>query len=68
MNKHAKQQELSILPNSVRTHELLRDNPEILAHYRERFQAILVDEFQDTNTIQYAWIRLLAGENTPFWQ
>ncbi|KTD41723.1 DNA helicase II [Legionella parisiensis] len=47
----------------LRTHELLRDNPEILAHYRQRFQAILVDEFQDTNTIQYAWIRLLAGEN-----
>lgn len=45
----------------LRTHELLRDNPEILAHYQQRFQAILVDEFQDTNTIQYAWIRLLAG-------
>ncbi|WP_392537497.1 DNA helicase II [Legionella sp. 227] len=48
----------------LRTHELLRDNPEILNHYRQRFQAILVDEFQDTNTIQYAWIRLLAGEHT----
>jgi DNA helicase-2/ATP-dependent DNA helicase PcrA len=48
----------------LRTHELLRDNPELLAHYRQRFQAILVDEFQDTNTIQYAWIKLLAGENT----
>ncbi|MCW8410239.1 DNA helicase II [Legionella sp. PATHC035] len=48
----------------LRTHELLRDNPEILEHYRQRFQAILVDEFQDTNTIQYAWIRLLAGEHT----
>ncbi|QMT59903.1 DNA helicase II [Legionella sp. PC997] len=47
----------------LRTHELLRDNPEILNHYRQRFQAILVDEFQDTNTIQYAWIRLLAGEH-----
>lgn len=46
----------------LRTHELLRDNPEILAHYQQRFQAILVDEFQDTNTIQYAWIRLLAGD------
>lgn len=45
----------------LRTHELLRDNAEILAHYQQRFQAILVDEFQDTNTIQYAWIRLLAG-------
>ncbi len=48
----------------LRTHELLRDNAEILRHYRDRFQAILVDEFQDTNTIQYAWIRLLAGEHT----
>lgn len=46
----------------LRTHELLRDNAEILAHYQQRFQAILVDEFQDTNTIQYAWIRLLAGD------
>lgn len=47
----------------LRTLEVLRDNPELLAHYRERFQAILVDEFQDTNTIQYAWIRLLAGDH-----
>ena len=47
----------------LRTHELLRDNPDILAHYQHRFQAILVDEFQDTNTIQYAWIRLLAGDS-----
>lgn len=46
----------------LKTHELLRDNPELLAHYQQRFQAILVDEFQDTNTIQYAWIRMLAGE------
>lgn len=45
----------------LRTHEMLRDNPDILAHYQQRFQAILVDEFQDTNTIQYAWIRLLAS-------
>ena len=47
----------------LRTHELLRDNPALLAHYQQRFQAILVDEFQDTNTTQYAWIRLLAGEH-----
>ncbi len=46
----------------LRCHELLRDNPPLLAQYQQRFQAILVDEFQDTNTIQYAWIRLLAGE------
>lgn len=46
----------------LRCYELLRDNASILAHYQQRFHAILVDEFQDTNTIQYAWIRLLAGE------
>lgn len=46
----------------LRAHELLRDNPAILSHYQQRFQAILIDEFQDTNTIQYAWIRLLAGK------
>jgi DNA helicase-2/ATP-dependent DNA helicase PcrA len=46
----------------LRCHELLRDNTPLLAHYQQRFHAILVDEFQDTNTIQYAWIRLLAGE------
>lgn len=47
----------------LRAHELLRDRPDVLAHYRERFQHILVDEFQDTNSIQYAWLRLLAGAN-----
>ncbi|NBC46737.1 MAG: DNA helicase II [Gammaproteobacteria bacterium] len=46
----------------LRTHELLRERPDILHHYRERFAHILVDEFQDTNAIQYAWLRLLAGE------
>ena len=45
----------------LRCHELLRDREDVLAHYRERFGHILVDEFQDTNTIQYAWLRLLAG-------
>lgn len=45
----------------LRCHEMLRDNPALLAHYQERFQVILVDEFQDTNTVQYAWIRLLSG-------
>lgn len=49
----------------LRSLELLRDNPEILDHYRNRFKHILVDEFQDTNTLQYAWIRLLAGSNIP---
>jgi DNA helicase-2/ATP-dependent DNA helicase PcrA len=47
----------------LRAHELWRDNPDVLAHYRERFAHILVDEFQDTNTIQYAWLRLLAGND-----
>ncbi len=47
----------------LRTHELLRDNPDLLAHYQARFQTILVDEFQDTNTVQYAWIKLLAGQH-----
>ena len=48
----------------LRAHELLRDDPNLLAHYQKRFSNILVDEFQDTNTIQYAWLRMLAGSNT----
>ena len=51
----------------LRAHELWRDNEELLAHYRRRFTHILVDEFQDTNAIQYAWLRLLAGKTgIPF--
>ncbi|MDH5592112.1 MAG: DNA helicase II [Gammaproteobacteria bacterium] len=46
----------------LRSHELWLKRPDILANYQRRFQQILVDEFQDTNTIQYAWLRLLAGE------
>ena len=46
----------------LRAHELLRDNPALLAHYRQRFGEILVDEFQDTNSIQYAFVRVLAGD------
>ena len=46
----------------LRAHELLRDNPALLAHYRARFGHLLVDEFQDTNAIQYAFVRVLAGE------
>ncbi|MGH8482455.1 MAG: UvrD-helicase domain-containing protein [Nevskiaceae bacterium] len=46
----------------LRAYELCRDVPEIQAHYRRRFRHILVDEFQDTNTLQYAWLRVLAGE------
>lgn len=47
----------------LRCYELLRDNPPLLEHYQHRFQYIHVDEFQDTNTIQYKWLRLLAGKN-----
>lgn len=45
----------------LRAHELLRDQPALLAHYQARFREILVDEFQDTNAIQYAFVRVLAG-------
>ena len=45
----------------LRAHELWLKKPQILAHYQNRFQFILVDEFQDTNSIQYAWLRVLAG-------
>lgn len=48
----------------LRAYEVLDKNPDILAHYQQRFRHILVDEFQDTNTIQYAWLRLLAGEHS----
>lgn len=41
----------------LRTYELLRDKPEVANYYRQRFSHILVDEFQDTNTIQYAWLK-----------
>ena len=46
----------------LRAHELLRDNPALLAHYRQRFGELLIDEFQDTNSIQYAFVRVLAGD------
>ncbi|HEX4895355.1 MAG TPA: UvrD-helicase domain-containing protein [Solimonas sp.] len=45
----------------LRAFELCRDNAEIQAHYRRRFRHILVDEFQDTNKLQYDWLRVLAG-------
>ena len=46
----------------LRAHELWLKHPTILRHYQDRFSALLVDEFQDTNTIQYAWLRVLAGD------
>jgi len=49
----------------LRAHELWLNNPELLAHYQGRFKQVLVDEFQDTNTIQYAWLRVLAGSVIP---
>ncbi|WP_345861019.1 DNA helicase II [Shewanella algae] len=47
----------------LRAHELFLNKEHILAHYQDRFRNILVDEFQDTNAIQYAWIRVLAGKS-----
>ena len=46
----------------LRSHELWLTNDALLRHYRERYRHLLVDEFQDTNTIQYAWVRVLAGD------
>ena len=48
----------------LRAHELWLKNPSLLEHYQRRFQYILVDEFQDTNDIQYAWLRVLAGHTS----
>ncbi|WP_370980551.1 DNA helicase II [Agaribacterium sp. ZY112] len=48
----------------LRSHELWLNNADLLAHYQCRFKAILVDEFQDTNSIQYAWLRVLAGQES----
>lgn len=50
----------------LRSLELIRDNPEIQKHYQQRFRHILVDEFQDTNELQYAWLQLLSGKNPVF--
>jgi len=51
----------------LRSHELLSKNETLRDHYRSRFRHILVDEFQDTNRLQYLWLRLLAGrENAVF--
>ncbi|MNQ05959.1 DNA helicase II [compost metagenome] len=45
----------------LRSYELLRDNEPVREHYQRRFRHILVDEFQDTNRLQYAWLKMLAG-------
>jgi len=47
----------------LRAYELWLHQPEVLAHYRERWRHLLIDEFQDTNALQYAWIRVLAGNS-----
>ena len=46
----------------LRAHEMLLKHSALLAHYRQRFGQLLIDEFQDTNAIQYAFVRVLAGE------
>src|SRR5688572_4413093 len=45
----------------LRAYELWRDREDLLAHYRRRFRHVLIDEFQDTNAIQYAWVKLVVG-------
>src|SRR6201996_6430334 len=51
----------------LRAYELWRDNPPLLQHYRNRFRHVLVDEFQDTNAIQYKWLMLLTNpDGMPF--
>ena len=47
----------------LRAHELWLNNPELLQHYQQRFSHVLVDEFQDTNAIQYAWLNMLGRKN-----
>jgi DNA helicase-2/ATP-dependent DNA helicase PcrA len=47
----------------LRMHDVLAQDPALLAHYQQRFAHILVDEFQDTNAIQYAWLKQLAGNS-----
>ena len=47
----------------LRSYELLRDNAPLREHYQRRFRHILIDEFQDTNKLQYAWIKMLAGHS-----
>ena len=48
----------------LRSYELLKHSEPIRRHYQERFRHILIDEFQDTNALQYAWLKLLSGHDT----
>ena len=48
----------------LRSYELLRDNAPIREHYNRRFRHILIDEFQDTNKLQYAWIKMFSGHDS----
>ena len=54
---------LTLLSCYCAAHELWINNPQVLEHYQRRFSNILVDEFQDTNNIQYAWVKMLASAN-----
>lgn len=47
----------------LKTYKLLQSNPDLRAHYQQRFRCLLVDEFQDTNSLQYAWLKIFAGED-----
>lgn len=47
----------------LKSYLVLKNNAHIREHYQERFRCLLVDEFQDTNTLQYAWLKMLAGDN-----
>lgn len=49
----------------LRSYELLRQHTAIRQHYQQRFRHVLVDEFQDTNRLQYAWLKLLSGYGEP---
>lgn len=48
----------------LRSYELWQNNPQLLQHYQQRFRNVLIDEFQDTNSIQYAWIQMLVGKSS----
>jgi DNA helicase-2/ATP-dependent DNA helicase PcrA len=52
----------------LRTYELLRDHEPLREHYRRRFQHVLVDEFQDTNRLQYKWLQMFAPPGGSFQQ